>query len=291
MRALVAGLLLATLLAGCGSKAAPAAAPPAADDRMRVAGLVESDTLVPLGNATVAIAALNLTVRTDDLGGFAFPPLAPRVYDVEARHAGYLVLTLVARPETNPGALDFVLQRAAAPAPRQDQFHYRGLLDCGFEALVASGPCDGGAGVVGNQTEFAFPLTPGWNTTVVDVLFANPGLDGLRLAVSGHAFADRTGAYRPYGRFHDPNPFTARLEPGTTYAGGAAPVAANITRFVLDVAPQGQLSQQACVPDSPAGKGVCAQGVGAGANIQFDLYVTVFYVTPAPAGFTIRTNG
>jgi hypothetical protein len=293
--ALVAWLVLAALLAGCGAKDAPTTAPPAAAaDRMRVAGLVESDTLVPLGNATVAIVGLNLTVQTDDVGGFAFPPLEPRVYSVEARLAGYRSTVLVARPETNPGSLDFVLQRALASVPRQDQFHYRGLLDCGYEALILAGSCDQGTGTLGNQTRFDFPLAVGWRTTVVDVLFdpkANPGLDGLRLVVRGQGQADKLDSYEQYGRFHDSSPFTARLEPGTTYPDGTAPVTGNITRFLLDVYPQGQLYHQACVPDSPAGKGQCALGAGFGANIQFDLYVTVFYVNPAPEGFTLRTTG
>jgi hypothetical protein len=291
--ALLAWLLVAATLAGCGAKQDAATAPTAADDRMRVAGLVETDTLVPLANATVAIAELNLTVRSDDLGNFAFPPQEPRVYSVEARHPGYRSLTLVARPETNPGALDFVLQRAAGPQPRQDQFHFRGALECGYEALIITGSCDAGTGTLGNQTRFDFPLAPGWRTTVVDVLFdpdANPGMDGLRLVVRGQGQADRLDTYEQYGRFHDAKPFTARLEPGTLYPDGTAPVDGNTTRFLLDVYPQGQLYHQACVPDSPAHPAQCALGVGAGTNIEFDLYVTVFYVTPAPEGYTMRTD-
>ncbi|HUR64126.1 MAG TPA: carboxypeptidase-like regulatory domain-containing protein [Candidatus Thermoplasmatota archaeon] len=291
---LVAWLVVAAALAGCGGQAAePTPTPAAAGDRMRVAGLVESDTLVPLANATVAIAELNLTATTDDVGTFAFPPLPPRVYSVEARHLGYRTLVLVARPETNPGGLDFVLQRALAATPRQDQFHFRGILDCGYEALIFSGSCDAGAKVLGNQTRFSFLLAAGWRTTVVDVLFdpkANPGLDGLRLTVRGQGQADQLDTYQQYGRFHSPKPFTARLEPGGDYTDATAPVDANITRFLLDVYPQGQLYHQACVPATPARPAQCALGAGAGANIEFDLYITVFYVTPAPDGFTIRTD-
>jgi hypothetical protein len=285
--ALLAWLLVAATLAGCGAKGTPTTQPTAEGDRMRVAGLVESDTLVPLANATVAVAELNLTVRTDDLGNFAFPPLEPRVYSVEARLAGYSSLVLVARPETNPGALDFVLQHAVAPAPRQDQFHFRGSLDCAYVSPAAQGSCDAGARLLANQTAFSFPLALAWRTAVVDVLFddaANPGLAGLRLLVRGQGAAG--GAPHADGAFQDGHPFTARLEPNATYAGGAGPVDANTTRFFLDVAPQGQLTGQACVPGKPCP----SPGAGAGANIQFDLYVTVFYVTPAPEGFTLRTD-
>jgi hypothetical protein len=32
----------------------------------------------------------------------------------------------------------------------------------------------------------------------------------------------------------------------------------------------------------------CFLGVGAGKDVQFDLYMTVFYVQKAPDGFTVR---
>lgn len=290
---LVAGLLLATLLAGCGGPATGTATGTGADDRMRIAGLVEGDTLLPLGNATVAIAELNLTVRTDDLGTFHFPPLPPHVYSVAASHAGYGTVALVARPETNAGSLDFVLPRVAVHTPRQDAFHFRGALECGFEALIIAGSCDANQGVLGNQTEFDFGLTANWTTTVVDVVFdanANPGLDGLRLVVRGQGDADRLGTYRQFGRFHNATSYTVRLEPGHTYPDGTAPLDANLTRMVLDVYPQGRLYHEACVPPTPVHAGECALGAGAGTNIAFDLYVTVFYVTPAPPGYTLRTD-
>ena len=52
-------------------------------------------------------------------------------------------------------------------------------LDCGYEALIIAGSCDGGTGTLGNQTEFTFAVATAWRTTVVDVLFdakANPAL-------------------------------------------------------------------------------------------------------------------
>ena len=291
---LVAAVLLAALLAGCGQKAPVQDTATVATDRMRIGGLVEADTLVPLGNATVRLVEANLTAQTDGLGAFQFPPVAPRVYTVEARLAGYGTGILIARPETNSGSLDFVLQRFVGKAPRQEQFHFRGSMDCGAEAFIIASSCDGGTGTLGNQTRFDFILAAGWNTTVADVVFdpsVNPGLDGLRLTVRGQGQSSQLNSYQQYGRFHNSTSFTARLDPGVTYQDATLPVDANITAFLMDVYPQGQLYHRACVPNTPAHPAECALGVGAGVNIQFDLYVTVFYGTPAPAGFTMRTNG
>ncbi|HEX2065417.1 MAG TPA: carboxypeptidase-like regulatory domain-containing protein [Candidatus Thermoplasmatota archaeon] len=287
------GLLAVLFLVGAAGCAGPPAAAPPADpfqDRMRVAGLVESETLIPLANATVAIVELNLTARTDALGSFAFPPLEPRAYRVEAWHPGYRPLTLVARPETNSASLDFVLQRALPPAPRQEQFRFRGILECGYVTPAAAGACDADAGLAGNQTRFGFPLGPGWRTAVVDVVFdsgANPGLGGLVLLVRGDGGAAGPGG-QDLGRFNGSRPFTARLEPNAAHPGGAAPVDGNLTGFRLEVQPQGRLGGQACPPVQRSTP--CARGVGAGINIEFDLFVTAFYVVPAPPGFTLRSD-
>lgn len=281
----VLALLLGTLAAGCSGPPAAAPPPDPFQDRMRVAGLVESDTLLPLANATVAVVELNLTVRTDAAGTFAFPPLEPRAYRVEARHPGYRSLTLVARPETNSASLDFVLQRIVPPTPRQEQFRFRGILECGYVTPAAAGACDGDAGLVGNQTRFSFPLARGWRTAVVDVVFdpgANPGLDGLSLLVRAE------GAQGPeLGRFGGSRPFTARLEPGVAHPGGAVALDANVTGLHLQVEPRGHLDAGPCLP--VPGVEPCP-AAGAGANIEFHLFVTAFYVAPAPPGFTLRSD-
>jgi hypothetical protein len=260
---------------------------------MRVAGLVESDTLVPLAGANVTLLELNATVRSDDRGNFAFPPVAARVYTVEARMAGFLASTLVARPETNPGALDFVLQRTLPVASRQDTFHFRGTLECAAEAFIYSGACDGLApvDVFKNQTRFDFPLARGWKTTVVDLVFdpsSDPGLDGMRLVVRGRGQPGQQNDDPQYGIFHGSKPFTTRLEPGGSYPDATAPMTGNVTAFILEVYPQGQAWHQACDPTGLLFG--CAAGVGGGLNIGFDLYATVFYVTPAPPGYTLRTD-
>lgn len=307
-------LLVGSLLAGCTTKhdlkpvvtdecgrtsaEGVAAKCDTGPDQMRIAGLVESDTLIPLANATLTILESNATVRTSDLGRFEFPPLTPRIYTVHASLAGYVGSDLVARPDTNAGALDFVLQAAAPVKPYQTSQKFHGFFECGAEAFIITGSCDAlvqavapGQAVFQNQSSFNFPLQPNWATTVIDVVFdptAQPGFDGLRIVVRGVGDAALLNNYQQYGRFYDTKPFTARLDPGQNYTDGEAPVTANITAFAIDAYPQGRAYHDACVPTTPLRKGECALGAGAGQNLEFDLYVTVFYVEAAPDGFTLR---
>jgi len=283
----LAGLLLATALAGCGGQADTTSLSQAPASGMRVAGVVESDTLVPLSNATVRLVEANLTLLTHDDGSFGFQAVAPRVYTVEASLAGYRTNVLVARPDTNAASLDFVLQKAVSLAPRQEQFHFRGQLDCSERTLIVRGSCDAGTGVMANQTRYSFVLAVPWNTTVVDLVFPSdattqPGVGGFRLSVLGNSQDAPLGTEFLYGRFSGHRSFTTRLDPGTSYPDGTRPVDNSTSRFRMEVDPLG-----ACAPD-PVGQ--CADGAGAGTNVQFDLYVTVFYGLPAPPGFTIRTN-
>jgi hypothetical protein len=294
----LAALLAAALLAGCAGQGAPATPSTGpAVDAMRIAGLVESDALVPLANATVAIASLNLSVVTDARGLFAFEPLPPRAYLVEASLAGYRSQPLVARPGTNEGSLDFVLQRVQPVLPYRNAYSFDGHIECGAEALIISGPCDAAAQEAGvppvldNTSSFRLAMEAGWRSIIVDVVFdpeANPGMDGLRLAVRGPRDGDALDRYEQYGRFHGSAPYTVRLDAGEAYPDGTAPVDGNQTALVLDAYPQGHAWHAACDPTGLDGR--CLAGLGAGANIDFSLYVTVFYVEPAPEGFTLRTD-
>ena len=299
MRAAAAWFLPAILaLAGCsGTGGEPTGEPTPTADRMRIAGLVESDALVPLGNATVAIQGLNLTVQTDATGRFAFEPLPPRTYVVEASLAGYRTQPLVARPGTNEGSLDFVLQAVQAPRPYRVAYEFQGHIECGAEALIISGPCDtavqegGGPALMDNTSAFRFAFQPGWRSIVIDVVFdpeANPGMDGLRVAVRKASDAAALDDYEQYGRFHGDAPYTIRLDAGATYPDGDGPIPGNLTGLLLDAYPQGHAWHAVCDPTGVDGR--CLAGAGAGANIDFALYATVFYVEPAPEGFTLRTD-
>ncbi len=286
--------LAGLLLAGCGAPAAldPSTDPLAEGNRMVIGGFVESETLVGLPGATVLLGGTNLTQTTDWQGNFRFPPLEPRAYPVEVRLAGYRTQTLVAQPGTNEGSLDFVMVRDVPRDPYQRAEHARGILECAAQAVAVSGSCDDPAGtpVLQNLTTFPFAQAANWRTLVLDLAFdpqSNPGLDGLVMIVRGRDGS--TGIASTVGRFSGSTSFTTRLEPGALYPGGDAPITANTTALQVTVEPRGYLADASCAAGQAVGQ--CPGGVGVGLNVQFDLYVTSFYVTPAPDGFTLRPTG
>jgi hypothetical protein len=283
-----------TVSESCGSSAATATcttttqAPPPGG--MGITGLVESDAFVPLPLANVSIPELGLRTATNQAGRFTFPDVAPSVYNVVAEAAGYASQTQVARPEVT--ALSFILQRAAPTQPYNVTLPFHGLLECASETLIISGPCDavvqygGGPAVFQNNSAFPFRTDLAWQTMVIDLEFdasGNPGIDGLRETLRGQNDTASLGTYQQYGRFHDSQSFSVRVEPGGNYTDGDAPVPANVTSFKLEIYPQGMGYHQVCDP----GSGQCFLGLGGAVNMRFDLFVTLFYVDPAPAGFTL----
>ncbi len=279
--------LLATAafaLSGCsGPKAAAADAGSALPSDMTIVGLVQNATFVPVTGAQVSLRLTNHTAVTDAGGLFTFTglPLSPYLVDVVA--AGFANATLSAEPQQNV-SLSFVLVPPAATVPEPVTLHFAGYFQCAFEALIIPGSCDivldmANQSVMDDQSTFQSGLGPLWSTAVVDLDFdPQPGLDGLRLTLRARNDADQLGSYEEYGKFHGPESFSFRIEPGQVLPEGDRPIPANATSLQLDVYPQGHLWHPGGVP---------VLGVGAAQNVQFDLYVTTFYVEPAPAGFTL----
>jgi hypothetical protein len=161
-----------------------------------------------------------------------------------------------------------------------------------MEALIIAPSCDSALTVVpgaprafAENATFLFGADAGWRTLVLDVVFdgsQSPGLDGLRTVLRGTFDPASNGTYVQYGRWHDARSYTVRVEPGGNYTDGDGAVPGNATGFQVDVYPQGRLYHQACAESA------CFLGVGAGTDVRFDLYATLFYVDPAPAGFTVQ---
>jgi len=262
---------------------------------MVISGLVESNALVPLAGANVTISPAGLQQVTDQNGRFAFPGLAPGVYRVGAVHNGFALQYQDARPEAT--SLQFILDRAQPTQPYNVTLPpLHGFLECASEELIGSGPCDlyvqfaGGPAVFQNQSAFPFQTDLGWKTIVMDLTFDaanNPGIDGMRETLRAANGTAALNTYQQYGRFHGSQSFSTRIEPGGNYTDGDAPVPANVTAFKLEVYPQGRGYHTVCTVDVPGHPAECFTGVGAAANLRFDLYITIFYVDPAPAGFTL----
>ncbi len=302
----VVGLLAgAAVLAGCSgtttqshddlSTCPPSQCPTAAPGSMVITGLVESNALVPLAGANVTIPELGLRQATDASGRFAFPGLATSVYTVAAEHAGFAVQTKTARPEVT--SLQFILGRAAPTQPYNVTLPpLHGVFECASETVILSGACDivlqdyGHTAVFHNQSAFLFQTDLAWKTIVIDLVFDsanNPGVDGMRETLRGQNSTATLGTYDQYGRFFGPTSFSQRIEPGMTYQDGDRPVPANVTAFRLDLYPQGHEYHEVCHPDLPTRPAECFLGAGAAVNLRFDVYISIFYVDPAPVGFTL----
>lgn len=300
-RPVLRGILLATLvtalaLAGCSGKDPPAIDDAAAEAGMSIVGLVQNETFVPVPGALVSLRLTEHVVTTDAGGAFAFRdlPLSPYLVDVVA--AGFANATLTADPLQNV-SLSFVLYKPAVGIPEPVTVHFTGYFECAFEALIIPGSCDfflegTGQDIVEDLNTFQAGLGPNWSTVVIDVDFdAHAGLDGLRVTLRAKSDADQLGTYEDYGQFHGPESFSFRVEPDVILPEGDRPVPSNTTSFEIAVYPHGHGWHALCTAPVPEPawppSGSCPLGVGVARDVQFDLYVTVFFVEPAPEGFTL----
>ena len=290
-------LAAALLVAGCAGPAAKddGSGDGAAAATMSIIGLVQDEDLAAVPGATVQVRLQNLTTTTDAAGGFRFDGLLLSAYLVDVSADGFENATLTAAPTTGTNAsLNFVLAKPASQQPSLAITHFEGIYQCAFEAFIIPGSCDvlleeTGLSPFSDTSTFQLGLAPRWQAIAIDVDFdlsANPGLEGLRLVVRGLDDSDQLNAYQQYGRFSGAEPFTATLAVGGTYEDGDAPVPGNLTALELVVYPQGRGYHQVCEPTEQFG---CFLGAGAGVDVTFDLYVTVFYNQPAPTGYTLLT--
>lgn len=295
-------VLACVVLAGCtGAKGPPSEPAPdgvetspesAARESIELRGHVLSSALVPIANATVTVVATDLIDVTGADGAFDFGRPESRIYTLVATAGGFVESSLTVTPEQAAEAVRLVMLPGMPTQPYNQTFAFTGILQCALEALIISPSCDSALTAVPGQPvpplfdtdqSFLFQADLGWKTLVIDVAFdgeAHPGLDGLRVTVRGSRDPDSGGEYTQYGRWNDAQSFTARLEPGGTYADGTEPVPDNATGFQVDTYPHSHLWH--------AGEASPFLGVGFAQNVRFDLYATLFYVNPAPEGFTLQ---
>ena len=293
------------LLAGCAG--APAAGPQSGEtpddtspQTIDVTGSVHDLAVIPLAGANVSIMELDLQTTTGADGRFAFPDLAPRFYTVTADAVDHRAQTLTFS-YLAPAELRFTLARFAQ-TPRNVTEDFHGIIQCAAEYLIITPSCDSiteaasqaaqeedvpmphDGNLTDDETEFFVVVEDNWRTIVVDIDYAGdqPGLEGLRAVVAGTYDPNELGSYETYGRFQGDAAFTFRIEPGGEYPDGVKAVPDNATGFRLDVYGQGHGWHATCAA-------LCALGVGAGIDVEYDVYVTVFYVEAAPEGWTFLT--
>jgi Carboxypeptidase regulatory-like domain len=292
---LPAVLVAALLMAGCSDPGKATTEAPGAvvtASTMAIVGLVQDEALQPIAGANVTLRLLDRATVTDTTGGFRFDNLSISAYLVDVNATGFEPASLTAEPAIGQNSsLSFILLQQTSLRPRATVEHLEGVYQCGFEALIIPGSCDvlleeAGQSAFDDTSTFQIGLDRRWQSVAVDVDFdlsANPGLEGLRLTVRGINDADKWNDYQEYGHFSGAEPFTAIVDVNGTYEDGDAAVPGNLTALELVVYPQGYGWHATCDVDERS----CALGVGAGIDIQFDLYVTVFYNQRAPEGYTL----
>lgn len=313
MRA-VAAVLLVALLAGCADDgvdprakldpAEPTVAPvtgptttqaprpapettqaPAADE-IHLKGVILDDAAAPIVGATVRAVTLDLSQQTAADGSFDFGLVPEGFYPIQAEATGYKP----ANDTFGPSSASFRMQLIyiAPQEAYQTVVQFQGTLECAFEALIISPSCDsavtfvGGPGAFQADNVFDYVTEPGWQTMVLDVVFDQadqPLLDGIRLALRGGGDSNDLGTYEQYGRFYGSESYTVHIVPGGEYEEGSGPVPADVTAYRIESFPHGHGYHAAGIP---------FLGVAAGVDVTYDLFVTTFYVDPAPDGYSFQ---
>ncbi|MES2154222.1 MAG: carboxypeptidase-like regulatory domain-containing protein [bacterium] len=185
-------LLVATLLAGCGSKGSPAASNdgglPPLGDKGAIKGIVIDDRYRPIEGALVLLTPSGLTDTTDTLGQFLFSDLQPGAYVLQVNAKDH---------EAAPKNVDVMAgQYAEVEAPARRIFsqdgaiitsQYSVFIDCAVEAVIYSAivekpSCTGDTTGDSARDGFSTDLhVDAKNVTYVvsEFLFSNKGNYGL----------------------------------------------------------------------------------------------------------------
>lgn len=265
----------------------PTTAPTAAagDDQIHLRGVILDDDGMPISGATVRAVTLDLVQETAADGSFDFGWVPQGFYPIQAEAAGYQGANDTFGPTTQSFRMQLVF--VAPQEPYTTVVQFEGTLECALEAFIISPSCDsavtfvGGPSVVQADNVFDYTTEIGWQTMVIDVVFDQadqPLLDGIRLSLRGGGDSNDLGSYEQYGRFYGSQSYTVHIAPGGEYEDGSGPIPADTTAYTIESFPHGHGYH-------PAGVGFL--GVGVGVDVTYDLYVTTFYVEPAPEGYSI----
>lgn len=129
--ALVAPVLLAAF-AGCSDDPPPAVVGPGVE--LFVEGVVVTEAIVPIANASVTVLPGELTARTGPGGEFRVGPVEAGTYSVAVRVDGYAPATVTAT--AGPELVRIVLTAVRTDVPYIDVLSFEGYHDCTFDFYV-----------------------------------------------------------------------------------------------------------------------------------------------------------
>lgn len=299
-------LLIGPFLAGCVDSGSPQAASPTVTPEPKfgaIAGVVVDEEFQPIHGAQVFVVEAAVETRTAVDGTFILSdieagPVTVRAFD--DRHTP--AETRIDVPAD--GTAEVELRMSVLPdfAPYNLTEIFDGKFDCAHEVPIWTGDCMilyttyvGNDPVTEETHEFLTSIGPRWQTVVLEMTWDEPAtnqLDGMRLYLEHKNLTDEGHSVK-VARADGPDsplrlevPAGAPHESADVYPGTDTParLADNGEDALIRVFPRGQLyeyTSQVCDSD-----GRCFLGLGAGLDIKFTVYATVFYNEPAPEGFT-----
>jgi hypothetical protein len=296
---LTLGVLVATAFAGCGGKEAP---PGPVEDLSgthgAVVGLITDDEARPVDGAEIALKTLKvspiaLKILTNSEGRFRLENVPAGRQTVLANKDGYLeastAITVV------PGA-ETTVRLVMRPVPTNTVgivplAEIQGLYTCALEAIQVNGECEYevenqtkqeiGADITRNNHTWNIP--PGWSGLAIEIVWQEGApmhtvsYEGLRLNIESQE--DLGGKFissevrEKYGRILINQ---GQVSPDATLG---YPIPQRGVATWIHVLPLGTGQGATCQVQ-------CAHGVGAAVQINYKIYIAIFYGQKVPEDYT-----
>lgn len=307
MKIALLGILI-VLLSGCVGGSVHGTQPHLGGfDGATVLGQVTNDEIMPVPSARVLVVETGQIATTDESGAFTIHDVPPGTWTIrveEPRHVAIQEPFTV--KEAEAARLDLMLPTIPGVTPHRSLFTFRGHYDCAHEVPTWPGDCmilyevaTGEPDSYTNETfAFRIPVEQHWESVVLEVDWeagAENQLDGMRLYLENGNGSD-TGHSYLVGRAEGPqSPLRLVVNRGDFHPRADLYEGTTQKAFIPDdgelaqvrVFPRGKFYDQTSQICSDSG---CFLGVGAGLDIDFTVYATVFYVDRAAAEYSARPD-
>lgn len=270
-----------------------------------IEGRVLDEEALPVAGADVLVDGRGLSDVTSAAGHFRIADVPAGEQLIRVFKDGYEPgQATVVVPADGTARAEIVLVVLPSFEPHRATHIFEGHYDCAHEVPIWTGDCMLLYESVMNESDpytsetyrFQFDVEPRWQTFVMELVWegsANNQLEGMRFYLE-HVTDVATDHSVKVGRADgDDNPlrFTVnRSEPHPRAdtdpdTGEPATFPANGSAAQVRVFPHGRFYDESCTIGQIVFD-ACTLGVGAGVDIKFTVYATVFYNEPAPTGFT-----
>lgn len=298
--ALTVGILVATAFAGCGGKDEPSG--PIEDlssTHGKVCGLITDDEARPVEGAqvelkTIKVSPIAIRIFTNSEGRFCLENVPGGRQTVLANKDGYIEgttsITVI------PGA-ETTVRMVLRPVPIKEEkivplAEIRGRYTCAVEAFTATGECEY---EVENQTKqdlvgeditlnnHTWQIPPGWSGLAIEVVWTvgapsqGATFEGIRFNVESQE--DLGGKFVSSEIRESPAKILINQGQVSPDATLGYPIPQRGVATWIHVLPLGMGQGATCQVQ-------CGYGVGAAVQIDYWVYITVFYGMRVPEDFT-----